>query len=175
MENKAYSVNDIKLTSDLKANKTTLTFGDHSVDVCFDDMKAIAHGFGDACYDIDKVKKPQVERRHTSTGDIALVRGVGERDYHLDVACGDDVFSFVADADNISDACERFYSEYRFLDDGGFCDAMFDGTLLSVSQYRGKRYVSFSGDIGYEGFEFSLDKDDVKRLIEKLNEALEVL
>lgn len=175
MENEVYNINEIKLTSDLKANKTTLTFGEHSVDICFEDMKAISHGLGDACYDINKVKKPQVERRHTSTGDIALIRGVGERDYHLDIVCGDDIFSFVVDADNAGDAYERFYNEYSFLNDGDFCDAEFNGVMVYVSQYKGKRYVSFGADLGYEDFEFSLDKDDVRRLIEKLNEALEVL
>ena len=175
MEDKVYDISDIKLTSDLKANKTTLTFGEYSVDVCFDDMKAISHVLGDAYYDISKVKKPQVERRYTSTGDIVLVRGVGERYYHLNIVCGDDIFSFVIDADNAGDAYERFYNECSFLNDGGFCDAEFNGVMVYVSQYKGKRYVSFGADLGYEDFEFSLDKDDVKRLIEKLNDALEVL
>ena len=98
MTTKVFSIDDVKLESDVKENKTTVIFGDHSVDVCFDDMKEIYSGFHKAAKDVMKVKKPQCNRRYTSTGDAALVRGEGDSGYHIDIKFGDGIVSFDIDS-----------------------------------------------------------------------------
>ena len=184
METKRISIDDVTFESDVKANKTAVIFGDHSVDICFEDMREIYAGFHKAAKDIMKVKNPQVERRYTSTGDAALVRGEGEPGYHVDVKNNDGIVSFDIDSEHLEDTEERFRCEYSLLNCGGFYGASYDGVSVGVSQEDGKRVLYFDGNswsdnvyIDEDGgdFRFTLTKNQVIDLAEALKLAADCM